>query len=327
MKVELPAVVDPVGEALHFLRMSGTFYCRSEFGTPWALAIPPMENCLMLHVAAAGRYFLEVEGTTSGPLHAGDLALVPHGEGHVVTSAPGLSASKLFEIHREQVSERYETLRLGGNGERTTMICGLFQFEDPAAQQLIRLLPKTITVDAWASAQSEWMQSTLRMISAEAKEMSPGGETIITRLADILVIHAIRFWISKNHSAEMGWLRALHDPQIGKVIAKIHRNPGGPWTLESLAREALMSRSAFAARFTELVGESAMHYVTRWRMSTAKVRLAQRSASVAEVASSLGYESEAAFNRAFKRHLGMSPGVAKRARTSASTRSKSSPAR
>jgi hypothetical protein len=92
------------------------------------------------------------------------------------------------------------------------MICGLFQFDDPAAQQLVRLLPKTITVDAGASPQSEWMQSTLRMISPEAKEMSPGGETIITRLADILVIHAIRFWISHNHSAQTGWLRALHDP-------------------------------------------------------------------------------------------------------------------
>ena len=315
MKVELPAVVDPVGEALHFLRMSGTFYCRSEFGAPWALTIPPMENCLMLHVAAVGRYFLEVEGTSSGPLQPGDLALVPHGEGHVITSSPGVPASKLFEIHRELVSERYETLRLGGDGERTTMICGLFQFDDPAAQQLVRLLPKTITVDAWASPQSDWMQSTLRMISAEAKEMSPGGETIITRLADILVIHAIRFWIAHNHSAQTGWLRALHDQQIGKVISKIHRNPGGPWTLASLAREASMSRSAFAARFTELVGESAMQYVTRWRMNTAKLRLTQLNATVGEVANSLGYESEAAFNRAFKRHLGMSPGAAKRART------------
>jgi len=224
-------------------------------------------------------------------------------------------ASKLFEIHRELVSERYETLRLGGDGERTTMICGLFQFDDPAAQQLVRLLPKTITVDAWASPQSDWMQSTLRMISAEAKEMSPGGETIITRLADILVIHAIRFWIAHNHSAQTGWLRALHDQQIGKVISKIHRNPRGPWTLSSLALEASMSRSAFAARFTELVGESAMHYVTRWRMNTAKLRLTQLNATVGEVANSLGYESEAAFNRAFKRHLGMSPGAAKRART------------
>jgi AraC-like DNA-binding protein len=314
VKIELPAVVDPVGEALHFLRMSGTFYCRSEFGAPWGLAIPPMQSCLMLHVVTAGRCFLEVAGTPSRLLQAGDLTLVPHGEGHVLTSAPGLPASKLFEIDREQVSERYETLRLGGDGERTTMICGLFQFDDPAAQQLITLLPKTITVDAWASPQSEWMQSTLRMIAAEAKEMGPGGETVITRLADILVIHAIRFWITHTPSARTGWLGALQDPKIGNVISKIHRNPGADWTLESLASEASMSRSAFAARFTELVGESVMRYVTRWRMRTALVCLAERSVTVAEVANSMGYESEAAFNRAFKRYVGIPPGVAKRAR-------------
>ncbi|HMF63616.1 MAG TPA: AraC family transcriptional regulator [Edaphobacter sp.] len=315
MNIELPPVVDPVGEALHFLRMSGTFYCRSEFGAPWALALPPMQSCLMLHVVTAGRCFLELQGTPSRLLQSGDLVLVPHGEGHVLTSAPGLPAAKLFEIPREQVSERYERLRLGGDGERATVICGLFKFDDPAAQQLITLLPKIITVDASASPQSDWIQSTLRMIAAEAKEMPPGGETVIMRLADILVIHAIRFWITHNPSAQTGWLGALQDPKIGRVISKIHRNPGRAWTLESLASEASMSRSAFAARFTELVGESAMRYVTRWRMSRALVRLAERNLTVAEVANSLGYESEAAFNRAFKRHVGMSPGVAKQART------------
>jgi AraC-like DNA-binding protein len=223
-------------------------------------------------------------------------------------------ASKLFEIPREQLSERYEILRLGGDGERTTMICGLFQFDHPAAQQLITLLPNVITVDTWATPQVEWIQSTLRMIATEAKEMNPGGETVITRLADILVIHAIRFWITHSNSAQTGWLGALRDPQIGSVVSKIHRRPAHRWTLESLAAEASMSRSAFAARFTELVGESAMHYVTRWRMNAARSRLAESGVTVAELANSFGYESEAAFSRAFKRHLGVSPGAAKQAR-------------
>src|SRR5262249_997565 len=277
MKVELPAVVDPIGEALHFLRMSGTFYCRSEFRAPWCLAIPPMQDSLMLHVVTAGQCLLEVDAAPSCLLRPGDLALVPHGEGHRLASAADLPASKLFEIDRQQVSERYETLKLGGNGEPATMLCGLFKFDDPAAQQLITLLPKLITVDAWVSPQSDWIQSTLRMIAAEAKEMSPGGETVITRLADILVIHAIRFWITHSGSAQTGWLGALQDPQIGRVISQIHRNPGREWTLEVLASEASMSRSVFAARFTELVGESAMHYVTRWRMTTARMRLAERN--------------------------------------------------
>jgi AraC-like DNA-binding protein len=138
-----------------------------------------------------------------------------------------------------------------------------------------------------------------------------GGETVVTRLADILVIHAIRFWIANDPSAQTGWLRALDDPQIGRAISNIHRNPGKSWTLELLAREASMSRSAFAARFTELVGESAMRYVTRWRMHAAETRFRNENVTVAEVALSLGYESEAAFNRAFKRHIGVSPGAVK----------------
>ncbi len=152
------------------------------------------------------------------------------------------------------------------------------------------------------------------MIAAEAREMNPGGETVITRLADILVVHAIRYWITHSTSTQTGWLGALHDRQIGPVISKIHRRPTHQWTLESLAAEASMSRSAFAARFTELVGESAIHYVTRWQMNAARSRLAEGDVTVAEVAHSFGYESEPAFNRAFKRHLGISPGAAKRAR-------------
>lgn len=317
MNIELPAVADPVGEALHFLRMSGTFYCRSEFTSPWALAIPPMQNCLMLHVVTAGRCILQVDETTARVLQPGDLTLVPHGEGHVLTSSPGLPAAKLFEIEREQVSERYETLRLGGGGDKTTMICALFQFDDPAAQQLIDFQPKVISVDSWAAPQSDWIQSTLRMMAAEASEMRPGGETVITRLADILVIHAIRFWITQAPSEQTGWLGALHDPQIGPIISKIHRCPARPWTLESLAGEAFMSRSAFSARFTELVGEPAMHYVTRWRMNHAQARL-QQGTTVGEVALALGYESEAAFSRAFKRHLGVPPGAAKHIRSASS---------
>ena len=313
MEISLPAVSDPIGEALHFLRMSGTFYCRSELSAPWALALPPMQNCLMLHVVTHGRCDLEIDGRTRCHIQPGDLALVPHGHGHVIASAPGLPASKLFEIPREQLSERYEILVLGGGGERTTMICGLFQFDDPAAQRLITLLPEVISVDTWAIPQPEWIQSTLRMIAAEAKEMNPGGETLITRLADILVVHAIRHWITHSKSTQTGWLAALRDRQIGPVISKIHRRPDRRWTLDALAREASMSRSAFAARFTELVGEPAMHYVTGWQMSAARSRLAESDVSVAEVAHAFGYESEAAFNRAFKRHLGIAPGAAKRA--------------
>lgn len=162
------------------------------------------------------------------------------------------------------------------------------------------------------SPQMDWMQSTLRLMAAEAKELRPGGETVITRLADILVIQAIRSWIQEDPAAQSGWLGALQDNQIGRVIALIHRDPGRPWTVASLATEVAMSRSAFAARFTELVGEPAMHYVARWRMRVALVWLKEDSAALGELASRLGYQSEAAFSRAFKRFIGISPGAVRR---------------
>ena len=153
------------------------------------------------------------------------------------------------------------------------------------------------------------MQSTLRLIAAEAMELRPGGETVITRLADILVIQSIRFWIQEDSTTQRGWLGALQDTQTGPAIMLSHRNPDYPWTVASLASEAAMSRSAFAARFTALVGEPAMHYLARWRMHLALTWLNEDRVTLAELASGLGYQSEAAFSRAFKRFNGISPGA------------------
>lgn len=314
MDVALPQVADPLGEALHFLRMSGTFYSRCEFTAPFALSLPPMKGFLMSHVLTSGRCYLEVDGVPNRLLQPGDLALVPHGEGHQLASDLGLTGEKLFEIPHEQVSERYEILRLGGGGARTTVVCGVFQFDHPAAQHLVSLLPKVIMVEPWNAPHADWIHSMLRALASEARELRPGGETVITRLADILVIHAIRSWIAQDPAAQTGWLGALQDKQIGRIISLIHRDPARPWTLESLAASAAMSRSAFAARFTELVGEPAMHYVTRWRMHAALALLKENNTSVSEVSHRLGYESEAAFSRAFKRYIGLSPGVARRNR-------------
>jgi AraC-like DNA-binding protein len=312
MKIELPKVIDPLGEALHFLRISGIFYARSEFTAPWALAMPPMRGFLMLHVVTSGQCWLEVDGIPNRLLRAGDLALVPRGEGHQIAGKPGRKGAELFKIPRERVSERYEILRLGGGGAPTTLVCGVFQFDQPAAFHLATLLPRTIVVENRDSHHTEWIQSTLRMMASEAKELRPGGETVITRLADILVIHAIRSWISRDPTAQTGWLGALHDKHIGRVISLVHRDPARTWTLESLACEVAMSRSAFAARFTQLVGEPAMHYVTRCKMHTALAWIREQNCSVGELSHRLGYESEAAFSRAFKRYTGVSPGAARK---------------
>jgi len=309
----LPRSDDPLGEALHFLRMSGVFYCRSEFSVPFALELPPFENCAMFHLFTDGEGWLEVDGVEPLLLRPGELALIPHGAGHRLSSTPGMNAEKLFDLEHEQIGERYEILRLGGGGTPATAICGVVEFDHPAARQLIRLLPRMITVNAWASApETEWIQSTLRFMADEARDLRAGGETVITRLADILVIQVLRAWIARDAEARTGWLGALRDPKIGRAIAAIHRNPAAVWTLESLASHVGMSRSAFAKRFTHLVGEPAMQYVVRWSMQTALTWLNESAATVGEVSNRLGYDSEAAFSRAFKRVIGMAPGAARR---------------
>jgi AraC-like DNA-binding protein len=301
---------DPLGEALHLLRMSGTFYFRSELGAPWGMTIPPVPGCIWLHVVTAGRALLDVGGDEH-ELRPGTLTLVPHGAGHVLRSAAGAAAPEVTGLPHEFVTDRYAIVRAGGDGPVCTTVCAAVRFDHPAARTLAGLLPPALHVEPSGSAQSEWLQSTLRLVTAEAAQLRPGGEAVLTRLADVLVVQAIRAWLDDSAAARAGWLGALRDPQIGRALAQVHRDPARDWTLAGLAGEATMSRSAFAARFTELVGEPAMQYVTRWRMHTALTWL-DDGATVAELAGRLGYRSEAAFSRAFKRVVGVAPGAARR---------------
>jgi AraC-like DNA-binding protein len=303
---------DPLGEALHFLRMNGAYYCRSELTAPWGLTLPPMPGYLWFHVPTAGTMWLETERSEPRRLLPGDLSLVPHGEGHALRSEPGAPAPSVLELDLEQVSERYEILRHGEGGAPSTLICGAVRFEHPAARNLVQILPEIIHVEASSSQPLDWMQSTLRVMASEASELRPGGEAVITRLGDILVIQGVRWWIESDPAAQGGWLGALRDRQIGHAISLIHREPARAWTVASLADEVAMSRSAFAARFTELVGEPAMSYVARWRMYLALSALQEEDVTVAELADRLGYRSEAAFSRAFKRVIGVSPGAMRR---------------
>jgi AraC-like DNA-binding protein len=303
---------DPLAEALHFLRMNGAFYCRSELTAPWGMTMMAMPGYMWFHVVTAGRVWLEAGDDEGRLLQPGDLGLVPHGEGHVLRSEPGVPAPGVLDLERVEVSERYEVLRHGGGGAPTTLICGAVRFDHPAARNLVEILPPIMHLEAASTPQLDWMQSTLRLMAAEAHELRPGSEAVITRLGDILVIQAIRSWLETDPAAKTGWLGALQDEQIGRAIALIHRDPARNWTVASLADELAMSRSAFAARFTELVDEPAMQYVTRWRMQVAVSALRNDGATVGELASRLGYRSEAAFARAFKRVIGVPPGAVKR---------------
>ena len=311
----IPAFTDPLGETLHLLRLTGTLYCRSELTAPWGVDLPAFEGCMMFHVVTAGHCWLEVEGDEPRLLQQGSLALVPHGTGHRIRSSQTAEAEPLFDIPVEQVSDRYEIMRYGGAGELTHLTCGVVRFDHVAGQQLIALLPRVLQIDTWADDEGSWLQSTLRFIAREARELRPGGETVITHLADILIIQAIRSWIDSAPQADRGWLAALRDDQVGRALAAIHREPEKDWTVALLAKEVGMSRSGFSARFTSLVGESAMRYLTQWRMQLARAQLLETSDSLSVLADRLGYQSEAAFSRAFKRVFGVSPGSLRHAAT------------
>jgi AraC-like DNA-binding protein len=245
-------------------------------------------------------------------LRPGEFALLPRGEGHAIVHAAGAATTNWFDLPVEHVTSRYELLHHGGGGDATTLICGAVRVDHPAARDLVELLPSLIHLGAWSAPNAEWIHSTLRLMAAEASAPRPGGETVVTRLADILVIQAIRAWLIEHPEARRGWLGALEDERIGPALRLIHREPTRDWTVASLAASVSMSRSAFSARFTELVGESAMQYVTRWRMHLASTWLRDGDLTAAECGAKLGYASEAAFSRAFKRVLGVAPGAWRR---------------
>lgn len=308
----VPDHEDPLAEALLHLRMDGMFYCRSELTAPWGIDLPPMPDCLWFHVVTRGECILQTVDGRSHKVRAGDVVVLPHGAGHRAVDQEGAATPLVFELPHHYVSRHYAILRHGGGGEPATIICGVVHLGHPAARLLLDVLPELIHVDAAVGRrQWEWLPALLSLMATEAQTARPGGETVITRLSDILVVQAIRSWIETDPAAENGWLRAMRDPLIGRAIAQIHRDPGRDWTVAALAGEVGMSRSNLSARFTELVGQSPKQYITRWRMHLAEDLLRDPAVSIATVAETFGYQSEAAFSRAFKRETGVSPSRAR----------------
>lgn len=308
-EARVPLIADPLAEALHFLRMEGVFYCRSELTAPWGVAMPALPDSVYFHVVTSGRFWLIDADGDERLVSAGDLVVVPHGRGHKAVDAIGSTATSVFDIPHDYVSRQYAVLRHGGDGTPATVICNAIQFKHPAARSLVELLPEVIHVTAPTTRlEWRWMAALLDLMADESAATRPGGEAVVTRLSDILVIQAIRHWIDTDPAATTGWLGALGDPWIGHSIAMVHREPERAWTVAELAAQVAMSRSSFAARFTELVGDTPMQYVTRWRMHLAVDLLSEDGLTVAAVAERLGYTSEASFSRAFKRISGRAPG-------------------
>nr|WP_272902563.1 AraC family transcriptional regulator [Brevibacterium daeguense] len=296
------------------LRMRSTFYCHAELGEPWALEMPAIPDSISFHVVTAGICWLRLTDAEPVELRGGDLALVPHGLGHHLLSSPEAQSGPRVDLLPQQyLSEHYSVLRHGGRGTRgAQLICGVVSFDDPAARQLMRALPKILFIGGDTVAAASSTRDTLRLMARELAQPQAGGEEVATRLADILVIQAVRAWIAADLDVNQGWLHALQDERIGRVLEAIHTEPGKEWNVERLARLATMSRSSFSTRFTELVGEAPIAYLTRWRMNLAHTRIRGENITAARLATELGYRSEAAFNRAFTRIIGRTPGSIRR---------------
>ena len=306
----LPEFSDPLADLLHQLRLTGSLYCRSHLAGAWSLAMPVMPDEMMFHIVTRGGCWLLVEGEKHW-LEEGSVALVPHGLGHVICSDSDLMPMAFLESGVERLSERYEQLIIPNHQNPkqadTELTCGVMNFDQVLGRQLIQQLPAVIVMSEQSTSQQQWLKATLGFIADEAHELKPGGETIVTSLADIIVIQLLRYWLEQQADREVGWVAALSDKFIGKALKAIHSDPGKDWTVDLLAKHVGLSRSGFSDRFSKLVGDSVKSYVTQWRMKLAYQRLKEKSEPLIVVAESLGYQSEAAFSRAFKRTMGFSP--------------------
>ena len=292
---------DPLAEVLAGVRPTTTYFFRADLTTPWGIEVPAGGRLAFLFVVA-GKCWLSAAGESRW-LAPGDLAVLPHGDAHRIADKPDRPAEPLAGLPRKQLGRRSSWLRHGGGGAPALVLCGraaLDQPDEPLAAQL----PSLMLLSGQSGGQ------LAAAMAHEASGTTPGAETVVSRLADVLIVYAIRIWLrSAPHN---GYLGALRDPHLGPVLARMHGDPGRAWSVATLAATAGLSRSVFAERFTATVGRTPMAYLTEIRMRLATALLTDGLAP-AQVASRAGYDSVAAFSRAYKRTTGISPAVIRRA--------------
>jgi len=257
-------------------------------------------------MVSRGNCWLSVEGMADPiPLTGGDCFLLAPRTSFILRDQPKTRPRSFCEVAPKGNSN---VAHYGGGGAPTTIVSGFLSFDSASLRPITQLLPSLILVKA-DQAQTLALHNTVRMLASEMEGQSPGSEVVANRLAEVLFIQTLRAYIASGaESRKLGWLRAIFDTQIGAALRAVHADVNGSWTVESLAAAAGMSRSAFAARFKELLGQTPLDYVTEWRMQKAVLLLKEEDKKLVEVAQSVGYESDAAFSKAFKRVVGVTPG-------------------
>jgi AraC-like DNA-binding protein len=315
---------DVLSDVLRAVRLTGAVYFDFNAGAPWVAEAPPARDIAHVVMPGAERvfeYHLIVSGTAWGhaigqppiALRDGDVLIFPQGDPHVISSAPGMRAAPDLAAYARTTTPLPLMYELGSGGpERTRLICGFLGCDERPYNPLLAALPPVIHFSSsGAPAQAGWVSTLVQIAVSESGRARPGTENVLARLSELMFVEAIRRYVESLPPGQTGWLAGVMDAVVGKALAAIHGDPTRAWTVEDLAREAGVSRSVLAQRFTEFVGHPPMHYLAMWRMQLA-THLLGTGTTVAEAAQQVGYESEAAFSRAFKKAMGDAPGTWRR---------------
>jgi AraC-like DNA-binding protein len=311
--------VDVLSDVLRAVRLTGAVFFDVAATDPWVAESPPGEtivgtifpgagHLISYHVVTEGRCWGTIVGNEPMPLSAGDIFVLPHSHAHVMSSAPGMRGKPNPSLYRPPRDGQLPfTMTMGaGAGEPARIVCGFLGCDASPFNPLLSSLPSVIRVsDQGTGAISTFVQFAI----AESKAPRPGGECVLGRLSELMFVDVVRQYLELSLAERSGWLAGLHEPFVGRALAALHRDPARPWTIDSLAREVGLSRSALAERFAALVGQPPMQYLTSWRMQLAATHLLSGSDNVAAIAERVGYESEAAFSRAFKKAAGVAPSL------------------
>jgi AraC-like DNA-binding protein len=310
--------MDALSEVLKVIKLDGAVFYNGEFSSPWCFASPgsrvmaPLlahdaDHVIIYHLLIEGRGFARLGDGDRVPLEAGDIVVFPHGHPHFIENGPRTSVFDDRVELQHVLAEGLKIVRLGGGGEVTKFVCGYMACEPRLAQTLLAGLPPVFKVNIRSDAAGRWLESSIRSSVAEADLSTAGSEAVLAKFSEALFVETLRRYIALLPEGRTGWLAGARDPEVGKAMAMMHRHPARPWTLVDLAKTAGISRSVLAERFRHYLGEPPMTYLTRWRLQLGQQLLVSTSYSVAQIAAEVGYDSEPAFNRAFKREFKLPP--------------------
>ena len=310
--------MDALSELLRAVKLSGAMFFNAEGSKPWCVEAVPSTTlgryvasnatCVVeFHLVTQGTGYIRV-GEETTPFSAGDLLMVPHGDPHVMGNGLGAPPESDSDDMAEVLSGGLKLLRFGGGGETTRFICGYFGCERHADRLFLVGLPRMIKINLRGDPAGRWLESSVCHLVSESETGRPGQHILLSKMAEALFIESLRRYMAGLPPDEGGWLAGARDPVVGAVLTAFHRKPEHHWTLDELAVEGAASRSVVAERFTRFIGEPPLTYLARWRLQLGARLLQATRRTVLDVAASVGYESEAAFNRAFKREFGVPPG-------------------